>query len=159
MTLDKLPQLSGHRFLHPHNGEDNICPTGLLRGSKGDNQGRFAPYCGHTQNLLSGGPEGHEKFCVILKEELLEGPGPGLQKRHMARRLWLPFFLGFQALSAHEASLRPRPHYPASWGSCTVIVSLPWCGAETREHGKFFPSPLHQSNPSKPLSQPGTMDP
>ena len=26
----------------------------------------------------------------------------------------------------NEASLRPRPHYPASWGSCTIIVPLPW---------------------------------
>lgn len=60
------------------------------------------------------------EFCVILKEEL-SGLGLAAEQTHGARRLWLPFFLGFQALRAHKASLCRRPHYLASGGSCTVI--------------------------------------
>lgn len=44
----------------------------------------------------------------------------------LALALAVALLLGLPASSVQKLPPCPRPHYPASWGLHTVIVSLPW---------------------------------
>lgn len=99
--------------------------------------------------FVVGGPEGHEKSYVILKQGLLAVLGPGLQNRHMAVRLVVPFFLGASGPRVLTGCLFAPDLITQPAGALThALFLVPGCGAGTREHGKLLPSLLHQPNPS-----------
>lgn len=117
VTLGQSLHLSRPQFPHPHDGEDNISLTALLRGSKLPT--RVALYVIMVAHRICcrGGPEGREKSCVVLKQAHLEAPGPGLQNRHMAERLMVAFSSwGFRPPACSQGASLPQTSLPSQLG-------------------------------------------
>lgn len=102
--------------------------------------------------------EGYEILCH-LEEELSEGLGPGCRTD-----TWLGDFgcLSFWGFRPYVLTRHPFAADLITLASGALAVGgylFPGCGAETREHGKFFPSFSTSQTPANLSPSPGRWTP
>lgn len=97
--------------------------------------------------LSSGGTEGHETFYVILNQDFLEAPGPGLQNTRSS--LAFVFLLRVSGPECSRGTSLPQTSLPSQLGPHTVIIPLPWVWSCHTPAWKIPSFPALQSNPSQ----------